>query len=96
MADKNAARALAQTRVAPHADNWGAEWDAEDVEFLQAFADALPEDLALALGRTVYAVNGARQALREGRLGGGSDRNRAQHMRALQAQPWASDDPRWG
>jgi len=68
----NFARAAAQTRTLPLAIARGEEWTPLEVEFLEGFADASAEELALALGRTVYGVNGARDRLRAGLpVGGG-------------------------
>jgi len=92
----NAARAAAQLRVAPHADRRGEVWVGDDLAMLQAFTSVPAEELALALGRTVYAVNAARQTDRAGRPAGSQGRARAQAAKARQALPWAPNDPRWG
>lgn len=65
----------AQARTLITADNWGQPWDAEEIEMVGTFGDTTAEELALALGRTVYAVNAVREALRLGdKVGGGRAR----------------------
>lgn len=97
MLDKNAARAEAQVRTLVQATRWGQEWTGAELELVVGFADEPVEEVAHMLGRTVYAVNGVRQALREGRpVGPGSQRQRAQAARARREAAWPADDPRWG
>ena len=96
MTQHNFARAAAQARVAPLADNWGQEWTQDQLEFVQAFAELPSEEIALALGRTVYAVNQVRDNLRLGLASASEGRTRARRMKALQALPWSPRDPRWG
>jgi hypothetical protein len=96
MVDRNRARAEAQERVLPLAANWGEGWEFDDVEFVAGTTELPVEEVALALHRSVYAVAGVRQALRDGRrIGCSQSRQRARHMAALKLQAWAPDDPRW-
>lgn len=71
--------AKAQERVTPFASEHRMPWDGEDVEMVSVMGTEVPvEELALALGRTVYAVENVKQALREGtKVGGGRRRSEA-------------------
>lgn len=72
MSNKNAAMAARQQRTLPYASSYGQPWESDDVAMVAEFAGTVDvEELALALGRTAYAVENVRQALREGRLVGG-------------------------
>ena len=94
MRDHNASTRKAQARTLVTADAWGQPWDAEDLAMVLEFSDETAEELATALGRTVYAVQSVREALRKGQAIGGGERRSTPATR--QAQAWALDDPRWG
>ena len=64
---RNASTALAQARTLPTAVNWGEEWSRDEVELVASFPDDTAEELARALGRTVYAVHAVREDLLHGR-----------------------------
>lgn len=40
-------------------------WTTKDLEFVQAFSDDRDEDIAIALGRSLYAIRGIRGVLTE-------------------------------
>jgi hypothetical protein len=57
----HAADHRSQVATLAEADAWGEMWTTEDLDFVRAFANERDEDLAKALGRTLYAVRAARQ-----------------------------------
>lgn len=53
----NVSNAKAQARTTTCAESNGDAWETSDIEFVIAFTDdARDEDIAIALGRTLYAV----------------------------------------
>jgi hypothetical protein len=67
MRDSNKSTRLAQARTLPTAVNWGEEWSRDEIEVIAGFPDDTAEELARALGRTVYAVQAIREDLLHGR-----------------------------
>lgn len=50
------------------ASNWGEGWTSRDIDFVIAFQDSASDtELALALGRTLFAVQSIKNAIRHGR-----------------------------
>lgn len=66
MSDRNASTRRAQARTLATAVAWGEEWGKHEIEMVAAFTDETAEELARALGRTVYAVQSIREALHKG------------------------------
>jgi hypothetical protein len=89
MADHNANTRRLQQASLLEAESHGLPWDGTEVELLLEGAEAA--ETAALLGRTVYAVQSKRHALRAG--GGNGVRRSTPAMR--EAQAWAPDDPRW-
>lgn len=56
----------AQARTLPTAVNHGDEWGQEDLDMLVQFSDETAEEIARAIGRTVYAVRSMRELLADG------------------------------
>lgn len=53
----NASSLASQDRTLADASNWGETWTVEDVEFVVEFTDDVKdEELALTLGRSLYAI----------------------------------------
>jgi hypothetical protein len=69
MPDNNASTRRAQARSLPTAVAWGEDWAHDDVQLVAAFPDLTAEELGLAVGRTVYAVQSLRERLAEGAYG---------------------------
>jgi hypothetical protein len=67
MSDSNASTRRAQARTLPTAVAWGEEWSKDELEIVASFTDETAEELARALGRTVYAVQSVREDLHKGR-----------------------------
>lgn len=61
--------AQAQDRTLAFADAWGEPWSPNEVEFVQAFTDdATDEEIAVTLGRSLYAIWSIQSRLRTGDL----------------------------
>lgn len=61
----NAWAAAAQGGTLALADHWGEEWTADEVELVAAFTDDVTdEELALTLGRSLYAIWAMQHKLR--------------------------------
>lgn len=51
-----------------NATKWGEGWTSRDLEFVVAFTDSASDtEIALALGRTLFAVQSVQVAIRHGR-----------------------------
>lgn len=58
--------ARTQATTAAHATHHGEGWTSRDLEFVSSFPEATNAELALALGRTLFAVASIKQAILEG------------------------------
>lgn len=77
MTDSNASTRRAQARTLPTARHWGEEWGKGEVAMVAGFPEETAEELARALGRTVYAVQSIREKLAKGELDADGRRRRA-------------------
>lgn len=66
MSDSNSSTRRAQARTLATAVAWGEEWGKQEIEMVAAFPEETAEELARALGRTVYAVQSVRERLAQG------------------------------
>ena len=66
MRDTNASTRQAQARTLPTAVHWGEDWGKGEIEMVAGFPEETAEELARALGRTVYAVQSLRERLAKG------------------------------
>jgi hypothetical protein len=67
------------------ATKWGEVWTTSDLQFVEAFADLPDAEVARALGRTLFAVQTIKHAIRAGRVSAGE----AAARRARVQQPAA-------
>lgn len=72
--DHNASTRRAQSRTLLEANAWGEPWAGFELDLVREFGEDTAEDLATALGRTVYAVQSIREAIRRGEPVGGGNR----------------------
>lgn len=57
-----------QRETLAHAVKWGEGWTSHDLEFVTAFTDVASDtEIALALGRSLFAVQSVQVAIRHGR-----------------------------
>lgn len=57
-----------QARTETHAVRHGEIWTSAEMEFVVAFPDCTNEEIAIALGRTLFAVQTMRVAIAAGRV----------------------------
>lgn len=50
------------------ATKWGEVWTTSDLEMVEAFADLPDAEVAIALGRTLFAIQTIKHAIRAGRV----------------------------
>lgn len=68
--------ARTQATTAAYATHHGEGWTSRDLEFVAAFPEATNAELALTLGRTLFAISSIKQAILDG-TAVGSDREPA-------------------
>lgn len=71
-----------QRETLANAVKWGEGWTSHDLEFVTAFTDVASDtEIAIALGRTLFAIQSVQVAIRHGRrtttLRGNAKRERA-------------------
>lgn len=70
-----------QATTLANADRWGEVWTTQDLEFVEAFASLPDAEVAIALGRTLFAIQTIKHAIRAGRVSAGEGVARRRRVR---------------